>query len=147
MVGVLNGHISLWIIFIIFYIFLCIYVSFNIYFLSYVKRGVQGVVDEWTTDHDVLKAIEPKRKGRFTFSSWFQVKILIRNFPFSSFYIVGGSERLKRNFCQFGNSMLLYGHGFCYFLIGFTNGKCNFIHDCLHSYESKHHSILYWFIV
>ncbi|KAF2898206.1 hypothetical protein ILUMI_07968 [Ignelater luminosus] len=65
MVGILNGHITFWIIFIIFYIVLCIYVSFNIYFLSYVKRGVQGIVDEWTTDHDVLKAIEPKRKAHF----------------------------------------------------------------------------------
>lgn len=65
MLGVLNGHIALWIVFIIIYISFCFYVSFNIYFISYVRKGLTSVYDEWQEDRDVKKALEPRRKAHF----------------------------------------------------------------------------------
>ncbi|KAK5644970.1 hypothetical protein RI129_006270 [Pyrocoelia pectoralis] len=65
MLGVLNGHLALWIVFILIYISFCLYVSFNIYFISYVKEGLTSVYDEWNEDRDVRKALEPRRKVHF----------------------------------------------------------------------------------
>ncbi|KAK4875464.1 hypothetical protein RN001_011886 [Aquatica leii] len=65
MVGVLNGHISLWITFIVLYIVFCLYVSCNIYFISYVKIGLSSVYHEWYVDRDLTKAFGPKRKTHF----------------------------------------------------------------------------------
>ncbi|KAF5303797.1 hypothetical protein FQR65_LT08133 [Abscondita terminalis] len=65
MVGVLNGHIALWIVFIIVYIVFCAYVSCNIYFISYVKKGLSSVYRDWHVDRNLTRALEPKRRTHF----------------------------------------------------------------------------------
>ncbi|KAF5273976.1 hypothetical protein FQA39_LY01092 [Lamprigera yunnana] len=65
MVGVLNGHIALWITFIIVYIVFCVYVSCNIYFVSYIKKGLLSVYRDWNEDRDLRKTLGPKKKTYF----------------------------------------------------------------------------------
>ncbi|XP_045477539.1 SID1 transmembrane family member 1-like isoform X2 [Harmonia axyridis] len=65
MIGILHGHILIWLAFYIGYIALCMYVSFKIYFLGYVFQGFKKVEEEIHQTGFTKRTFMPNKKVRF----------------------------------------------------------------------------------
>lgn len=64
MLGILNGSLSVWIVFVVIYSLLCAYISFKIYFISFVFDGFKQLKRSFQSSNTV-EAIAPIRKSRF----------------------------------------------------------------------------------
>lgn len=47
MIGILNGHLWIWMLFVVLYVCFCVYLSFKIYFFSYVLAGCRKLKDDF----------------------------------------------------------------------------------------------------
>lgn len=66
MVGILNNGLTIWILFVIFHVLLCFYISANIYFLSYLKKGVKDFIGGLKSDSSTIyQRLAPRRKGTY----------------------------------------------------------------------------------
>ncbi|NP_001099012.1 Sid-1-related A precursor [Tribolium castaneum] len=64
MIGILNGSLTVWIVFVVIYSLLCAYISFKIYFISFVFDGFKQLKQSLKSSNKV-EAIAPIRKSRF----------------------------------------------------------------------------------
>ncbi|XP_018334625.1 SID1 transmembrane family member 2 isoform X2 [Agrilus planipennis] len=63
-IGIVDGSLSIWILFMVSYIIFCVYLSFNAYFLSYVRHGLMSVFKDCTKPHDrFFNVFKPRRRG------------------------------------------------------------------------------------
>jgi hypothetical protein len=65
MVGILNSTLSVWIVFVVIYSVLCVYISFKIYFVSFVFDGFKQLKKTFTSSDNKVEAIAPIKKSRF----------------------------------------------------------------------------------
>lgn len=65
MLGILKGTLAIWIIFVLCYSLLCIYLSFKIYFFSYILEGFKQLQNDYYDVSVKFKIFEPIRKARF----------------------------------------------------------------------------------
>lgn len=65
MVGILNGSLWIWILFIIAYVFFCIYLSFKIYFLSYVVAGIKKFKNDLACNGFCKSTLAPVKKCKY----------------------------------------------------------------------------------
>ncbi|XP_022917661.2 SID1 transmembrane family member 1-like [Onthophagus taurus] len=65
MLGILTNSTAIMIIFVISYLFLCIFLSFKIYFMGYVIKGIMQEIELLKNKNAVVEALTPIRKGRF----------------------------------------------------------------------------------
>lgn len=66
MVGILNGNLAVWIIFVICYSFLCIFLSLKIYYLNYVIDGLRQLKDNFSNKGITAReCFRPIRRTRF----------------------------------------------------------------------------------
>ncbi|KAJ8945172.1 hypothetical protein NQ318_001638 [Aromia moschata] len=65
MVGILNGSLAIWIIFVVCYTVLCIVLSFKIYFMNYVLDGLKQFKTDIVRKGFCSDAFKPIRKARF----------------------------------------------------------------------------------
>ncbi|XP_044759074.1 SID1 transmembrane family member 1-like isoform X2 [Coccinella septempunctata] len=65
MIGILHSHFLIWLSFYVGYIGLCLYLSFKIYFLSYVIQGFKKVEEEIHLTGLTKKTFTPNKKVRF----------------------------------------------------------------------------------
>lgn len=63
MVGILNGSLAIWIFFVLVYSILCVYISFKIYFVSYVLDGFIQFKNSLTERGFRRETFVPIRKG------------------------------------------------------------------------------------
>ncbi|XP_045475522.1 SID1 transmembrane family member 1-like isoform X2 [Harmonia axyridis] len=63
--GILNGSLTIWIIFFIGYTSLCFYISFKIYFLSFVIQGLYKFRDDLSKNGFGRETFSPIKKTRF----------------------------------------------------------------------------------
>ncbi|KAJ8978689.1 hypothetical protein NQ317_004217 [Molorchus minor] len=66
MIGILDGSLAIWIIFILAYIILCAVLSFKIYFVNYVLYGVKQLKENYENHGFRNDMLVPIRKARFT---------------------------------------------------------------------------------
>ncbi|XP_044754541.1 SID1 transmembrane family member 1-like isoform X2 [Coccinella septempunctata] len=64
-IGILTGSLSVWIIFVIGYSILCFYISFKIYFLSFVLQGLYKFRDDLSKNGFGRETFSPVKKARF----------------------------------------------------------------------------------
>lgn len=64
MIGILNGTLTVWIVFVVIYSLLCVYISFKIYFISFVFDGFKQLKDNIQNSEDKVEAIVPIRKSK-----------------------------------------------------------------------------------
>ncbi|XP_018334624.1 SID1 transmembrane family member 2 isoform X1 [Agrilus planipennis] len=65
-IGIVDGSLSIWILFMVSYIIFCVYLSFNAYFLSYVRHGLMSVFKDCTKPHDrFFNVFKPRRRAHF----------------------------------------------------------------------------------
>ncbi|RZC40785.1 Sid-1-related A [Asbolus verrucosus] len=65
MVGILNGTLGVWIFFVVVYSLLCAYISFKIYFISFVFDGFKQFKESLWAPGNKVEAIAPIKKSRF----------------------------------------------------------------------------------
>lgn len=65
MVGILNGSLTVWIVFVVIYSLLCAYISFKIYFISFVFVGFKQLKKSFRSSEDKVEAIAPVKKSKF----------------------------------------------------------------------------------
>ncbi|CAG9828914.1 unnamed protein product [Diabrotica balteata] len=82
MIGILNGNLAIWIIFVVCYTLLCLFLSLKIYFLNYVVDGLNQFRNSITKKGFTQHALKPIRKARF-------IILLIANIANYSMLIVG----------------------------------------------------------
>ncbi|CAH0555525.1 unnamed protein product [Brassicogethes aeneus] len=65
MVGILNGTLTIWIIFVITYGCICLYLSFKVYFFSYILEGVKKFRTDITELGYTVDTLIPIKRGLF----------------------------------------------------------------------------------
>lgn len=63
MIGILNGQLWIWILFLVIYVGFCIYLSFKIYFFTYVWAGFTKFKDDFKKLGCCKETFAPVRKG------------------------------------------------------------------------------------
>jgi hypothetical protein len=61
----LKDTLGVWIVFVVIYSFLCVYISFKIYFVSFVFDGFKQLKKTFTSSDNKVEAIASIKKGRF----------------------------------------------------------------------------------
>ncbi|CAH1102698.1 unnamed protein product [Psylliodes chrysocephalus] len=105
MIGILNGNLAIWVIFVVCYTLLVVGLSFKIYFLNYVIDGLEQFKN-CINDHGFcFESLKPIRKTRF-------VLLLIANIANYSMLIIG-LWLYNENVTDFGTFLLalLMGNG------------------------------------
>ncbi|KAL3268177.1 hypothetical protein HHI36_007304 [Cryptolaemus montrouzieri] len=64
-IGILNGGLAVWLAFVVGYTMLCFYISFKIYFLSFVLEGFYKFRNEILKSGFAKESFEPVKKARF----------------------------------------------------------------------------------
>lgn len=65
MIGILNGQLWIWILFVIIYVCFCIYLSFKIYFFSHVLAGLNKFKDDFSKLGFCKETFAPVKKSMF----------------------------------------------------------------------------------
>ncbi|KAK9887856.1 hypothetical protein WA026_000164 [Henosepilachna vigintioctopunctata] len=65
MIGILHSYFFIWLLFYIGYIGLCIYLSFKIYFISYILEGFKKVEENICENGLTKNSLKPNKKYRF----------------------------------------------------------------------------------
>lgn len=73
MVGILDGHLWIWIVLIILYSVLCIFLAVKIYFINESRRGLAMIL-ETKTNGGWIQALTPLRKGKHYFIEDLQMR-------------------------------------------------------------------------
>lgn len=63
MIGILNGSLSVWIMFAVAYSLLCVYISFKIYYLSFIFDGFKKLKEDIMNDGLTAETFAPVKKG------------------------------------------------------------------------------------
>lgn len=66
-IGILNGQLWIWILFIVLYVGFCIYLSFKIYFFSHVLAGCRKFRDDVKKLGFSRETFAPVKKSKFPF--------------------------------------------------------------------------------
>lgn len=83
MIGILNGTLGVWLVFVIVYSLLCAYISFKIYYISYVFEGFKFFKESLKMHKsNRVQAIKPIKTGRF-------ILLLLANFINYAMLITG----------------------------------------------------------
>lgn len=64
-IGILNGQLWIWILFLVAYVCFSIYLSFKIYFFSYVWAGITKFKDDLTKLGCSVKVFAPVKKSMY----------------------------------------------------------------------------------
>jgi hypothetical protein len=60
-----ESTLGVWVVFVVIYSFLCVYISFKIYFVSFVFDGFKQLKKTFTSSDNKVEAIAPIKKSRF----------------------------------------------------------------------------------
>lgn len=64
MIGILNGNLWIWILFVVAYVCFGIYLSFKIYFFSFVLAGLKKLRDDIVNFGFSTQAFAPVKRGK-----------------------------------------------------------------------------------
>ncbi|CAG9819072.1 unnamed protein product [Phaedon cochleariae] len=98
MIGILNGSLAIWIIFIVFYSALVVILSFKIYFLNFVLDGLKQLKRDIQKKGIGVDTFNPIRKARF-------ILLVLANLANYSFLIIG-LLLYSTNITDFGTFLL-----------------------------------------